>query len=103
MVLSKRFRKTVRNISVCVSLTDIGIRKMLGVCKATVFYRFTAVYGPYRSTWVVFFRFCLSKTSRIESIEYLKKETSFSLNFYNRISFSNKIISLYTNLTLEKI
>jgi hypothetical protein len=50
-VLSKRFRKTVRNISVCVSLTDIGIRKMLGVCKATVFYRFTAVHGPYRSTW----------------------------------------------------
>ena len=48
-MLGKRCRKTVRNISVCASLTDIGARKMSGVRKATGFYRFTAVYGRLRT------------------------------------------------------
>ena len=51
MLLGKRFRKAIRNVSVYVPLTDIGIRKMSGVRKVTVFYRFTAVYGPYCFTW----------------------------------------------------
>ncbi len=52
-MLGKRHRKTLRNISVFVLLTDTRIRKMLAVGEVTVSYPFTAVYGPSLLTWVV--------------------------------------------------
>ena len=47
MVFGKRFRKIMRYTSVYVPLIDINIRKMSGICKATVFYRSAAANEPY--------------------------------------------------------
>ena len=47
--------KTLRNLSVGTLNTDIGILKMTALRKVTVFSPFSAVYGAYRTNWVVFF------------------------------------------------
>ncbi len=48
-MLGKRYRKTLRNISVFVLLTDTRIRKMSVVSEVTVSYPFTAVHRRLRT------------------------------------------------------
>ena len=48
-MLGKRYRKTLRNISVFVLLTDTRLRKMLAVGEVTVSYPFTAVHRRLRT------------------------------------------------------
>ena len=72
MVLGKGSRKTIRDVSVCVSLTDIGIRKMSGVRKATVFNRFAAVCGRLRTVSFDLGRKKKCRTENIEKEKYRK-------------------------------
>jgi hypothetical protein len=51
-MVGKRIDETSRSLFVSVLFTDIRIQKLSDLHKATVFYRFTAVYGPFYTTWV---------------------------------------------------
>ncbi len=48
-MLRKRYRKTLRNISVFVLLTDTRLRKMSVVGEVTVSYPFTAIHRRLRT------------------------------------------------------
>jgi hypothetical protein len=50
-VLGKRIYEISRSLSVSVLFSDIRIRKLSNLHKATVFYQFTAIYGPFYTTW----------------------------------------------------